>query len=144
MDPTPRIATCPTCGKPFEPRSRRHVFCTRDCAQYGEADCPACSTHFVRRSINQAYCSKACVERADRQRKAAARPPPPVDPRLGLIAALAARGFSQRGIARHIGVSQQRIAQLVRRGRELGVVPRGGEPDPLDEALEALTRTGKA
>lgn len=144
MDPTPRIVTCPTCGTPFEPRSRRHVFCTRDCAQYGEGNCPACGTHFVRRSINQAYCSKRCVQLADRQRKAAERPPPPVDPRLTLIAALAAQGISQRGIARHLGVTQQRVAQMVKRGRELGVVPPGGQPDPLDAALDALTRSGKA
>jgi hypothetical protein len=87
--PPPRhAAVCAACGRPFTPKQRRSMFCSRPCRQrayrhrvqpppHREATCAACGHAFTPRRRNSRFCSTDCRLRAYRQRPHAAQEAPP-------------------------------------------------------------------
>ena len=56
-----RIATCNGCGKEYEAKSKRQIYCTSEC-RYEMRTCVACGKEFkTLRNSETSYCSKRCI-----------------------------------------------------------------------------------
>lgn len=78
---------CKQCGKPFHPRNRTHLYCSKECSKaarhdkyvverakkppkppptYGWAECGLCGSWFERKAPNSCYCGDSCRKEAKR------------------------------------------------------------------------------
>jgi hypothetical protein len=80
--PDPTIRKCVVCQKPFRPRTKRHMKCSRRCragyAPLSYRRCGVCSTEFMPKLGFEKYCGPGCNQTAKirrlKQRIDAARP----------------------------------------------------------------------
>lgn len=85
--------------------------------------CVHCSRVVAQKSLNHRYCTLRCrfAERAIHRRRL--QHPKPISPLMLAVLEGIGRGLTQGQIARQQGCSRNRVAQLLRRARERGMLP---------------------